>query len=235
MKLEVPRGAQVVAVSHGGKGFIDKVLAKARKAGAQTFAIAGEDAPEPQADVVLRTCPNERAQTHSVSYLTALAVLARMLGRDVSQSPRLVREALNAPAPQAGKLQGRSPVLVAGFGLDAVTASELALKFKEACFVWAEGMSVEQALHGPHFALNARMGAVLFQAEDDGGRTSELWLRCDRAGVATLMLPSPRCDETLRPFVQAVAAQRLAAELARLTDGDPDTARRGVSASTQRR
>jgi glucosamine--fructose-6-phosphate aminotransferase (isomerizing) len=226
LSLEIPRGAQVVAISHGGRGFIGLLLAKAREAEAETFAIAGEGAPELRATHVLRTCPSERAQTHSVSYLTALAVLARLLGRDARQVPRLVREAIEAAAPEAAVLKDRNPVLVAGFGQDSISASELALKLKEACFVWAEGLSVEQALHGPHFALAASMGAVIYGTENDGGRTNELREKCRQAGMATLLLPSPECDETERPFVQAVKAQRLAAELARLTFGNPDTAKR---------
>ena len=62
LRLPVPRGAQVVVVSHGGRGrFGAEALRKAKAAGARTFAVVGEHAPAPAADVVLRTCPEERA------------------------------------------------------------------------------------------------------------------------------------------------------------------------------
>ncbi|MGZ6143971.1 MAG: hypothetical protein ACXWLM_11575, partial [Myxococcales bacterium] len=87
LRLPIPPGAQVVVVTHGGKGpFAAAVLAKARAAGARTFAVTGEHAPALAADVVVRTCPQERAETHTVSYLTALAALGRMLAVDLAQA-----------------------------------------------------------------------------------------------------------------------------------------------------
>src|SRR5262249_39717806 len=149
----------------------------------------GEHAPAPAADEIVRTCPAERAETHTVSYLTALAALGRMLGIDLSEAPELLREALALPAPvdEARALAGCDRLLVAGFGLDAITASEAALKLKEATFQWAEGMAVEQALHGPHAALRAGMGAVLIPpARDDAGRTAALRQTCLGRGVAVV-------------------------------------------------
>ena len=226
LRLPVPRGAQVVVVSHGGTGpFAAAVLAKARAAGAQTFAVLGEGAPRLLADVVLRTCPQERANTHTVSYLTALAVLGRMLGLELSAAPDLLREAVAQPAPleEARRLASCDPLLVAGFGFDAISADEAALKLKEATFKWAEGLAVEQALHGPHAALRAGMGAILIPpAADDQGRTAALHAVCEKRGVAVVEPRLVACAELLRPLIAAVPLQRLAAELARLCGGDPD-------------
>ena len=54
----------------------------------------------------------ERAFTHTVSYLTALAALGRMLGMDLSAVPSLLRAALAEPAPvrAAQMLLGREPL-----------------------------------------------------------------------------------------------------------------------------
>ncbi len=227
--IDVPPDAQVVVVTHGGKGpFASAALAKARAAGARTFAILGEHAPALDADVLLRTCPRERAETHTVSYLTALAVLGRMLGLDLREAPRLLREALAAPPPlpQARLLADCDPLLVTGFGLDAITAAEAALKLKEATFKWAEGMPVEEALHGPHAALRKGMGAVLIPpAPDDGGRTEALRTLSEERGVTTVVSKVLPCPEALRPLVAVVPLQRLTAELARLCGGDPDHSR----------
>jgi glucosamine--fructose-6-phosphate aminotransferase (isomerizing) len=226
LRLPIPRGAQVVVITHGGKGpFAGAVLQKARISGAETFAVVGEDAPPLEADVVLETCPEERPNTHSVSYVTALAVLGRMLGVELREVPRLLREALALPAPleEARALAGCEKIVVTGFGLDAITASEAALKLKEATFQWAEGLAVEQALHGPHAALHSGMGAILIPpAGDDAGRTAALRLLCEERKLAVVQPRIPECPEPLRPLVAAVPLQRLAAEIARLRGGDPD-------------
>jgi glucosamine--fructose-6-phosphate aminotransferase (isomerizing) len=227
--LPVPRGAQVVVVSHGGQGpFGGAVLAKAHGAGARTFAVVGEHAPEPQADVVVRTCPKERAETHSVSYLCALAVLGRMLRLDLRRAPELLKELLSAPPPtdDAARLAPCDPVLLAGFGLDAISADEGALKLKEATFKWAQGMAVEQALHGPQAALRAGMGAILLRpGHADGGRYEALRDFCVRRAVAIVEPHVPDSGDALRPLLSAVPLQRLTAEIARLCGGDPDRSR----------
>jgi glucosamine--fructose-6-phosphate aminotransferase (isomerizing) len=230
LQIEIPSGAQVVAISHSGGGFTAAVLRKARAAGARTFAVCGEGASV-DADVVVRTCPPERAQTHSVSYVTALAALARMLGVDVSDAPQLLRGALGAPAPvdEAARLATKDPLVVAGFGLDAIAAEETALKLKEAAFRWAEGLAVEQALHGPQAALRQGMGAVLFPpARDDAGRTACLRRMCLDLRVELVEIAVPPCPDAVRPLIAIVPAQRLAAELARICGGDPDRSRNPV-------
>jgi len=230
LRTGIPSGAQVVVVSHSGRGFTAAVLQKARAAGAATFAVCG-DAAAAGADFVLRTCAPERAQTHSVSYVTALVVLGRMLGLDLSPAPRLLRDALAEPAPigDARRLAGKDPLLVTGFGLDAITAAEAALKLKEATFQWAEALSVEQALHGPQAALRQGTGAILFAPDpDDGGRTLRLRDLCAALGVEVIDIRVPPCSDALRPLISIVPAQRLAAEIARLTGGDPDHSRHPV-------
>jgi glucosamine--fructose-6-phosphate aminotransferase (isomerizing) len=226
----IPAGAQVVVISHSGGGYSPAVLRKARAAGATTFAVCGEAAAL-DADHLIRTCPPERAQTHSVSYLTALAALGRMLGLDLDSAPRLLRDALAAPAPadEARRLAGKDPLLVTGFGLDAITAAEAALKLKEATFQWAEGLAVEQALHGPQAALRPGMGAVLFVPDgDDGGRTARLRELGRAVGVEMVEIRIAPCSDALRPLLSIVPAQRMAAEIARLTGGDPDCSRNPV-------
>src|SRR5207237_821652 len=113
LRTAVPPGAQVVVVSHSGGGFTPAVLRKARAAGAATFAICSDAAPA-DADHVVRTCPLERAQTHTVSYVTALAALGQMLDLDLSSAPDLLRDALAEPAPvdAARRLAAKDPLLV---------------------------------------------------------------------------------------------------------------------------
>lgn len=227
LRLPIPPGAQVVAVSHSGAGFTAALLARAKAAGARTFAVCGEAATV-DADEVVRTCPPETAETHSVSYTTALAALGRMTGVDLSAVPALLRQALALPPPieVARRLAACDAILVTGFGLDAISATECALKLKEATFLWAEGLPVEQALHGPQAALRKGVGVVVFApGADDGGRTGRLRALCGRLGADVVDVRVPACAEALRPFASIVDAQRLAAEIARLSGGDPDASR----------
>src|SRR5258706_4667502 len=70
------------------------------------------------------------------------------------------------------------------------------------------------------------MGAVLFPpGQDDGGRYALLRSLLGSLGVEVIEISVLPCSEALRPLVSIVPAQRLAAELARLTGGDPDESR----------
>lgn len=58
---------RIVVVSHRGtKRFPQHLLHRAKKAGALTIAISGYGAQNPGGEVVLRTCADERAGTHTV-------------------------------------------------------------------------------------------------------------------------------------------------------------------------
>src|SRR3989442_346322 len=137
------------------------------------------------------------SQPDAVSYVTALAALGQMLGLDLSSAPGLLRDALAEPAPvdAARRLSAKDPLLVTGFGFDAIAAAEAALKLKEATFQWAEGLSVEQALHGPQAALHPRMGAALFNPDDDdGGGTARFRQLCGTGRVEGVDIRGARCS-----------------------------------------
>ncbi len=244
LTLPIRAQDQVIVVSHRGtKRFPNAVLARARSIGARTVAVVGEGAPEPVADAIVRTCPDERSSTHTVSYVTALVALgqlvARLLGSrgDVLLSalqtiPIAIEETLtySAPVALAERLVGREPYLVAGCGVDALTAAETALKIKEGTYQWAEGMAVELALHGPPAAFRANMGAILLTpAVDDGGRTQELRTLLHELGAEVATCGEKDEDvrfaavhRLARPLVAIVPLQRLVAEMARLRGSNPD-------------
>ncbi len=150
--------------------------------------------------------------------------------------PDLLDRVLDEPAPvhTAERLAECAPILVAGFGLDAVTAAEAALKLKEGAYLWAEGMSVEAALHGPAAVYQSPAAMVaIAPARDDGGRISELCrlgvdlglpvVTCARDGAPDLWFP--QSPALVQPLVAIVPLQRLVAELARRRGSDPDTIR----------
>ena len=241
---------QVVAISHRGyKRYPRAALVKARAAGAATIAVIGADAPEQDADVSVRTCPNETASTFTVSYLASLAALATMAatlgGPGQERFTAALREvpvalertlAVAAPAEIAAACSDHEPLLVVGFDLDAITAAEAALKIKEGARLWAEAMSTEFSLHGTPAAFRAGMNViVIIPGNDDQGRTStlrtllgQLGARVWTCGDRDEQLRFASSDPWMRPFTSIVPLQRLTAELARCRNTDPDTLHGGA-------
>jgi len=252
---QIRAGDQIVVVSHRGtKRFPNQLLKRAKEAGATTVLITGDGNPNPEGDFVVRTGPDERASTHTVSYLSALAVLgrlvARLLGAQASSfaealasAPEAIRTTLAeaAPVAVAERVQGREPVLVTGFGIDEITAQEAALKLKEGVYLWAEGMSQEFSLHGTPAVFESRSAALLITpGRDDGGRfpemhrlLQELGLEVVTCGSGDSDLPFAEVDYLIRPLVAIVPLQRLVAELARLRGTNPDTTRNDQSPWTE--
>lgn len=240
------RDDQVIVISHRGtKIFPTASLARARAAGAGTMAIVGQAAPHQNADHTLRTCANETAGTFTVSYLSSLAVLARLaaqfdasadraFSRAIEALPDAVEQtiALGDPAAAAAAVQEAETLLIVGFGLDLPTAQEAALKIKEGAWQWTEAMSPEFALHGTPASFHRGMAAAVIEpGEPDGGRTELLCSVLDQLGIRTLRV-GERADldlafvsphPLLRPVTGIVPLQRLTAELARLRGTDPDT------------
>ena len=238
---------QIVVVSHRGtKRFPTALLDRAKKVGAASITVTGFGAADVAGDVVLRTCADETSMTHTVSYVTALAVLGRLIARLAGKRGEALTNALEsapdaqertlavaAPVRAAEQVRDREPVLVTGFGLDAITAQETALKIKEAAYVWSEGMSVEQALHGPPAAYDERRVAItITPAHDDGERTAQLRALLADVGVTALTcgqddedLPFAPVHSLARPLVAIIPLQRLSAEMARLRGTNPDKIR----------
>jgi glucosamine--fructose-6-phosphate aminotransferase (isomerizing) len=253
LALSFPLSArdQVVVVSHRGtKQYSRAALTRARQIGASTVAIVGEDAPEQDAQFIVRTCPGERSGTHTVSYSTSLAVLAHLVARLVGaagnellgalrQVPDVLDNILVTPEPVviARQLVGREPLLMSGVEIDAVTAAEIALKFKEGTYQWAEGFETENALHGPPAVMRAGMGAITLTPDrDDGGRTKDLRTLFSDLGVTAFTcgdhadddLRFPVVSHLVRPFVAIVPLQRLVAEIAGIKHSNPDEIHRDV-------
>lgn len=200
--------------------------------------------PRPLADTLLRTCPQEKASTHTVSYVTALTLLARLVAaylgdraEPLTDALRTVPDALRrtldlplAPAAVDTLAEATAPVLVAGTGLDAITAAEAALKIKEGTYRWAEALHTEFALHGtPAVFTSATAGFLIRPAWSDGGRTDDLGtlLRALGAPVflcdteASAALPFAPVPDLVRPLVTVVPFQRLVSAAAARTGRAP--------------
>ncbi|MGW0635019.1 SIS domain-containing protein [Nocardia salmonicida] len=231
---------QIVVVSHRGtKRYPNLVLEKARHAGAQTVAITGEGAAEPAADVVVRTCPQEQAGTHTVSYTASLTVLARLIAATFDAPwladalkgvPGAMRDTLTRAIPDAAvdALARSAPAVVTGTGLDAVTADEAALKIKEGTYRWAEGMHTEFALHGTPAVFSPETVAFVYPTPGDGGRSSDLRALFIHLGASVLTveehgdLTFAPTDPLVRPLVSVLPMQRLVSATALRLGADPD-------------
>ncbi|HEX7324755.1 MAG TPA: hypothetical protein VF292_05320, partial [Rhodanobacteraceae bacterium] len=242
---------QIVVISHRGtKRFPREVHARAQQAGARTLAVSGDGAADPGGSVVLRTCADEKASAHTVSYLSALAVLGRLVAKMLDTPaasrfnaaldavPEAIAATLAQPAPMAvlPRLVNKEPLFLTGFGIDEITAREAALKLKEGAYLWAEGLSEEFALHGTPAVFEPRHAALVIVPDvDDGGRSAALRSLLATLHVETLTVGAGAfelrfapVDELLRPFVAIVPLQRLVAELARRRGSNPDTTRADV-------
>lgn len=176
-----PDDAFVVCSHRGWKNFSVQALAAAKKSGALTIAITGEDGGDGirQADHVIITCEQEISFAHTKSYTAALSALALFALRvaekyghaadsvaslaAVDGLPALVRSALTCePAVRAAAaaIAVRPRLNFVGAGPNWTTAREAALKVKEAAYVHAEGVETEEFLHGPTAELDARASVV---------------------------------------------------------------------------
>jgi glutamine---fructose-6-phosphate transaminase (isomerizing) len=237
---------QVVVVSHRGtKRYPNEVLRAARLAGATTVAVVGQGDAEPEADCTLRTCSQERASTHTVSYTAALAVLGKLVCSTFGDEARELAGALErAPAAMESSLQmpigervvdalvgAAAPAVIAGTWLDAVTADEAALKIKEGTYRWAEGMHTEFGLHGtPAVFSSSTVAFLIVPAHDDGGRTEDLRGLLERLHATALTcsadedsdLPFAAVHDLARPLVSILPFQRLVSSAARRLGSNPD-------------
>jgi glutamine---fructose-6-phosphate transaminase (isomerizing) len=165
----------LVAVSHrGAKRYTALALERAREMGCLTALVTGEGGSgEGRADALFRTVAQERSPAHTVSYTSAVAVLAFIAGRlgyHRTDSAMLPDELLRGSVPEAlraalgteeevatlaREYAGRRRIWLVGGGPSAVTATETALKIKETSYLQAEGMPTETMLHGPFQCVEA--------------------------------------------------------------------------------
>jgi len=130
-------------------------------------AVTGKSAPDlPGAAFTLRTVEAEASRAHTVSYTSALALLA-MLAAEVGHDDAFRRAVDGLPdqlalllgqeswEELAKRFAGRRRYWLVGSGPNAATALEGALKLSETSGASASGFDCEQFLHGPGAALTS--------------------------------------------------------------------------------
>ena len=128
-------------------------------------------------------------------------------------------------------------VFVVGSGPNAVTAREVALKVKESSFLPAEGMMLEEILHGPWVTFDRETLLLLvLPAGSPSERALELLKVASKLGTRTAVVtgekrPQPEADylfkvpetpEVLSPFTTVIPFYFLSYFLAVEKGGNPD-------------
>jgi glutamine---fructose-6-phosphate transaminase (isomerizing) len=185
----------LVVISHTGEtAYAFAARAEARLAGLTVIPITRRGLQLPDA---IETVDKETAETYTVSYTTALLVLAMMAGGMGAESltddaiaavPDAVRSAVAHPAieeiPQPERL-----LVIAGVGPASVTAREGALKLREGARLLAEGFDAEYLLHGSAVPLRSSDRLLSIMPPDDrNGFLRAVGAAAEAEGVATSVL-----------------------------------------------
>jgi glutamine---fructose-6-phosphate transaminase (isomerizing) len=233
-------------------------LARAREAGATTVAITNGDGSSLArgADHVLALGAGpERSIAATKTYTSTLAVLALLAGHLAGRGPALAAgladaaddaEALldgldAAVAPVAAELAAIDRMYLVARGIELATASEVALKLTEVCYLGAKAMSATAMAHGPVAALDATvplwavasadatLPAVLEavrRARDAGAPVIATGPAAARLPGAAHVLAVPEPSEPLlAPLLSVLPGQAFAWALARAKGIDPGAPR----------
>lgn len=155
-------------------------------------------------------------KTYSSSLL-ALYQLVRALGGGLDRECPVPTEAwleqtradASASAPIA---TSRQPLFSLARGFNFCTALEQALKLMECALISCKGYSMADFEHGPKALVDKRSGIIAFGPIEDGNGT-----------VIQAPMTPDGVPEPLRPIWDALFAQWLALECARIMGVDPDS------------
>ena len=197
----------VIVLSHRGtKRSSYEALDIAVSRGAYTVAVTSTD-PGPRiqvADAGIRTVEQETSSAFTISYTTALTVLA-MLNLVMAGS---LADADNGLAHLPGNISAildreddvksvvadhrdRRRFISAAWGANTANAYEVALKIKETSRADCEGFQIEQLLHGPFCSLDADCLLTLIATPDeDRGRAGDLARAAQALGTPVWALSS---------------------------------------------
>ncbi|MFB6556266.1 SIS domain-containing protein [Streptomyces sp. NPDC056405] len=202
--------------------------------GIPVVSITGRGKGWPEA---VETVAPEESETYTVSYTSALGVLARLahhLGapegspEQLRQTAEAVRAVCAAPDLEAVPVPTRSLTLI-GCGPWGVTAREGALKIREAARMLAEGFESDRFLHGAAVPLNAADGLIVLEpAADVDGLTAALGEAGAKESIQVTTLAAdpgaPALPPVLAQIPLTVRLQLLAERFAALRHQDPDVA-----------
>jgi glucosamine--fructose-6-phosphate aminotransferase (isomerizing) len=212
----------VIVISHrGSKLHGNLAVQRAIEAKVLTIGITGKSSKMEGPDIVIETVEQDPSSTHSISYIGALtrlgqisARLAAALGHSqqaqrlehgLAQIPSLMEDILaredeiRSVAREAVANSRR--IYFVGAGPNALTASEGALKAKEAAYVTAEGFELEQAIHGPQVAFEAADLLIPISVKGQGqARMADFLLAMSEIDSRTWLIGQAPTTETEELF-----------------------------------
>jgi glutamine---fructose-6-phosphate transaminase (isomerizing) len=250
-----PARSGIIGVSHRGSARSARAIMEPAAGGEGVrVAVTGKDADGlAGADFTLRTVDQEASTAHTVSYTTALALLALLAaavgGNDdirhgVDGIPDHLALLLGQESWEelAKRFAGRRRYWFVGGGPNTATALEGALKVSETSYATACAFNGEQFLHGPYAAMtpddllilvappgpaHARGVDVARVARAVGTPVLAIVEEGDRelAALAAETIEIAAVPELLSPILAVVPLQLLAYHLALEAGANPDTMR----------
>jgi glucosamine--fructose-6-phosphate aminotransferase (isomerizing) len=234
------RGGVCIGISHdGGTRATTLALEAAAANGASTALITnrpGGSASGP-AEHVLVTPVHDDSWCHTVAYTSSIlvgALLAAELGGDALDADRaasLLEVALERP-PAAAAITGAERIICSGFGLDFITARELALKLAEGARVPSAALQLESLLHGHLAGEDPKTAVVLIESDPAVDRVERRAAMAaealDAIGIPALTLLPPEGvpGSAARLLAGAAELHRLTLALAAARGVNPDLIRR---------
>jgi glucosamine--fructose-6-phosphate aminotransferase (isomerizing) len=229
------KGGTVVGVSHSGitKSTVD-ALSKARREGLYVIGLTHFPA-RPISEVAHRTFVigngPDNSRCHTKTYVTSAAAVltlslkyAELHGVPLVKiqdgfgtlDDLLLKTVHDAEAPAkdaASELSGVKKIYFAGAGPNVVTAKEAALKIKETSFLGAEGLELEETLHGPWVSIDSETLVVVIAGSEASSERARTLLKASHdLGAKTMVVTDsefdadytlrfPHAHEYLTPFL----------------------------------
>jgi len=188
----------------------------------------------------IETVDQEASHTYSVSYTSALLMLARLAGElgaetcapeVLARIPDAVRAAIEDPGTGSVTRPERLLVLY-GEGPSGITAREAALKIREASRLPAEGYEVEYLLHGSAVPLGRSDRLVALVPPDTDGLVEAVGRAAQAESIPMSVVREPAdLPAVVAQIPLTVRAQLLALRFALERGTDPDRVIEGAWAA----
>jgi glucosamine--fructose-6-phosphate aminotransferase (isomerizing) len=227
----LPPGDAAIVITHTGEtAYAQRCRHALLAAGTPLVTITGPAAGWPEA---ITTPVTEQSETYTVSYTTALAVLARLAGHlgapdsDAAAVLATAQRVAEVLAERASDIGPARAMAIVGARDWAVTAREGALKIREGARILCEGFDAERLLHGAAVPYTAGDALIVLQpSADPDGLTAALAeaARAEGIQVTVLTEEQPAASPLLQQIPMTVRLQLLALRLAQERGQDPDVA-----------
>lgn len=231
----------VIAISHSGHTRVDvEAIQAARAKGAMTVCLT-DVVESPLAEAAEFVVPGAGGRDPSLpktrSYLTSL-VKGYLIAASINGDQKSLSELQSLPAflrdvaPMSQKMRELAEayakytnIMVVGGGPNAQTAVEVALKFKEAALIPAEGFEIEEAIHGPEVTLDENTLVIALSTPGPSYEKTRDFCRAahvigcpvinattapyDVSGVTTVEVRAPGIRENFTPPLLAYPLQMM--------------------------